>query len=134
MSTIHLPPTHQQSSTVYIQSSSNNNIYRKATVITPPHDEDTGTYIVQMQQTGEIREVNPQHLFNHNPATTPTDSAQPLNNLLPWIKHNSKVTINLQRHFSTPKQGYLTHNTNTDEWYFIPGRHKSKEPIKATER
>ena len=129
LSTIHLPPTHQQSDTIYIQSSSDPTKHHKATVLSTPHNEDDDKYVVQILQTGEIREVEPETIKDHDPSTTPTDSEQPLNCLLLWIHHNAKVTIILQRHFTTPKQGHLHHKTTSNTWSFIPGRHKSKEPI-----
>ena len=82
-----------------------------------------------MTDTGEIREIPPSIIFDHNPTAPASDTDEPLNRILPWIKHNAKVTIILQRHFTTPKQSYLHHIPQSDEWTFIPGRHKSKEPI-----
>ena len=55
LSTIHLPPTHQQSLTVYFQSTTTPNKYRQVKVVTQPLDEDTDNYVIKLLEPREFR-------------------------------------------------------------------------------
>ena len=126
--TIHMAPTHEKNKEIFVPSTRNPSSYHKATVLESPVDDDD-PYTVQVATTGDIRQVHPDDIREDNPNYTPHDNELPANGLLPWIKHDSKVTIFLQRHFTTPKQGFLQHNPKCDTWTFIQGRYKSKQPI-----
>ena len=49
--------------------------------------------------------------------------------MLPWLKHDAKITISLPHFQHRPKQGFLQSSDGDGDWYFIPGRSKTKDPI-----
>ena len=128
LQTIHMAPSHEKDKIVYVPSTRYKSTFHAATILESPFD-DNENYTVQVQSTGDIRQVHPDDIREDNPHYTPHDNELPANRIIPWIKHDAKVTIVLQRHFEKPKQGYITHESDTDTWHFIPGRHKTKDKI-----
>ena len=61
--------------------------------------------------------------------TKPITTDKTLNSMLPWLKHNCKITITLPALQSTPKQGYTQQSDAHNDWYFLPGRNKQQAPI-----
>ena len=113
---MHQKPMHENNDTTYIKIAKK---YIPATVLQVPLDEENEPYIVQMKETGEIREVMSDKMNDHDPTRAPTDNPSVPNHLYSWARHQAKVTLFLSSHWTTPKQGYL--NKSEDEWYFKPG-------------
>ena len=123
---IHTSPSHETNSIVYYKTS--DEIYHAATVLNQPFDEDDQPYTIQLRHTGNILEIMGDEIYDHNPNdTVPPDTN--INPMLPWLQHNSKVTLILPVLGSTPKQGYLQRSDADNEWYFLPGRTKRHTPI-----
>ena len=61
-------------------------------------------------------------IHHTDPLQELNDKGEPVNYVYNWIKNGQKVTMLLTQHWTTPKQGYLSHDENTDEWYFIKSR------------
>ena len=68
-----------------------------------------------------------------DPTITPTDPTPTPDNgtfpLLPWINHDSKVTLWLSTTMSAPKQGVLKYTAETDAWAFSPGKQDKHDHI-----
>ena len=95
--------------------------YEPARVREVPINENTDTYIVQLQDSGDIVELKKDQICDMNPAAPinqqPNMSSFPL---APWIRDGAKVTLFLPNIMREPKQGYL-HKNEDQSWYFKPG-------------
>jgi deoxyuridine 5'-triphosphate nucleotidohydrolase len=122
----HLKPTHATNDTVYVKGS--NDSYFEATILAPPDSSDNPIYTVQCTDTDDIIQITPEEICDHNPNSLPTDdNSTSMFPHLPWLKTNAKVTMCVPNLMPKPKQGFLQHKNN--EWYFLPGRKKNKDPI-----
>jgi hypothetical protein len=121
---IHRPSTHELSATVYYHDSLSPAIIHQATVLSQPLDEEDGVYTVQNVSTDDILELSPSDILDHNPnkPPTPTSTAAPFPHL-PWLHHDSRVTLFLNDRMSTPKQGFIKHVNGN--WHFLYGRIKA---------
>ena len=111
--------------TVYFKE--NHKKYTPSKIISVPFDEDDTPYIIQTIKTGAIHHVTNEEIFESDPHNTPTTTT--LNNMYPWLKHDSKVTLALPEFQSKHKQGFLMLSEGDLDWYFIPGRKKNNTPI-----
>ena len=114
----HQPPEHEENATCYVLKGDK---YKKATIIKTPFEEDSDTYTVQFG-SNEVAEVMANDIHHTDPLQELNDKGEPVNYVYNWIKNGQKVTMLLTQHWTTPKQGYLSHDENTDEWYFIKSR------------
>ena len=124
---IHIAPTHEANATVFVRTP--DDTYDSATVLHQPHDEDSDYYIVQMKHSGDIVHVSNTDIVENDPTSPPTTADSDINGLLPWLTHDAKITIALPQFDHLPKQGFLQQSDGDSEWYFIPGRSKTKPPI-----
>jgi hypothetical protein len=123
---MHRKPTHELEATVYIKEDDGK--YGKARIISPPSDNDEGgLYTVHHSSTGNISQVLPDEIYDHDPSSLPdSHSTKTPFPQLPWIKHDARVTLFLPGLMPTPKQGFLHRDKNN--WSFSPGR-KKKHPL-----
>ena len=145
---VHHTPTHEENKTVYINNSLNDSQqeenyqsfvnnhsflgsstktsqhhYQPATVLSIPIDETVEPYILQIQSTGEIVEIMSCDIKESDPNQSENITNSNPNSFLPWVRHNSKATLFLSdKGWRKPQQGYLIHDSSTDEWYFQKGR------------
>jgi deoxyuridine 5'-triphosphate nucleotidohydrolase len=126
LDTIHRPPEHDTNKIVFYQDESQQFIQCK--VIEHPYDE-TEPYTLQEVETSNIIQLLSCDILESNPTETivPTEVDRLTN--IPWINHNSKVTILLQQYNFQPKQGYLQYDNTTQVWSFLPGRKKSNPQV-----
>ena len=122
---IHQTPTHELGTTCFVLQ---NDKYTPATVLNIPLDEDNEQYTIQLEN-GDIELLPAEDIFDHDPTTPLKDDPSSVNPIHHWVKHHSKVTLFLQEHWNKPKHGYLHHNKETDEWYFIKGRKLTGEKL-----
>ena len=123
---IHQPPSHEENSTIYFQTTPGS--YTAGTILSIPINEETEPYIIQQTDTGDIHEMLADEITDHDPNSNPSDfnTSLPFPHL-PWIQHDEKATLYLPHIMAKPKQGYLQYTNNS--WTFIPGRNKNHEPI-----
>ena len=124
---IHMAPTHEKNATIYIKRDDSN--YDDAVILQQPHDQESDPYIVQLRSSGDILQVMSDDIFDNNPTSDPSLTDKSINGLLPWLTHDSKITISLPQFQHKPKQGFLQLSEGDGEWYFIPGRSKTKPLI-----
>ena len=122
---IHQAPTHELGTTCFVLQ---NNKYTPATILNIPLDEDNEQYTIQLEN-GDIELLPAEDIFDHDPTTPLKDDPSSVNPIHHWVKHQSKVTLFLQEHWNKPKHGYLHHDKETDEWYFIKGRKLTGEKL-----
>ena len=124
---IHRPPTHESSGTVFYHDATSK-IYHKASVISPPVDEENDPYTLQISSTGDIIQCLATSISDHDPSIQPTDvpNTNPFPHL-PWIQPLAKVTLYLDDRMQEPKQGVL-HCLN-NQWTFHQGRKSNKIKI-----
>ena len=82
-----------------------------------------------MKHSGDIIHVSNTDIVENDPTSPPTTADSDINGLLPWLTHDAKITIALPQFDHLPKQGFLQQSDGDGEWYFIPGRSKTKPPI-----
>ena len=90
-----------------------------------PINENTDTYTVQLQDSGDILELPKEKLRDIDP-NTPLQNNTDLSPLVPWLKDGAKVTLYLQHIMKDPKQGYIYKNDD-ETWYFKPGQIKDSK-------
>ena len=114
----HQTPAHEENKKCYIERDGK---YKKATILKSPFDDESETYTVQFG-SNKIAEVEANQIHDTDPSAKLNDDGEPINHVYDWVNHKEKVTIILTQHWNTPKQGYLWHDKEKDEWYFVTGR------------
>ena len=118
MDCIHRPPSHEENTKVYVKVDDQ---IVEAKILSVPVDEGDENFVVHITTTGDIQEFPASEIMDHDLTIAPTDADNAIPfPLLPWIKHNSKVTLYLPNRMTTPKQGFL--HLKDEEWIFQPGR------------
>ena len=125
---IHIAPTHEHNSPVFIKQNANE--YHRAVILETPHDENKDPYTVQLMHSGDILQLMNDEIFDMNPtASDELSNGDTINQMIPWLKHDAKITIALPQFQQRPKQGFLQLSEGDGDWYFIPGRGKIHDPI-----
>lgn len=78
---IHQKPQHESNETVYIKR---NKQYVPATVLKVPINEENDHYIIQVKDSGEIKEMNGNDISDHDPNTKPTENNEIPNQMYKW--------------------------------------------------
>ncbi len=128
---IHHPPAHEENSSAWLKLPDFDH-HQEVKILSIPIDDENDPYIVQHIESGDIHEVLPNELLDHNPDADPTTAIN-TNNVpfphLPWIMHDAKATLYLPNIMPKPKRGFLQLDETNNEWSFIPGRTKKNEKI-----
>ena len=122
---IHTAPSHEKNTTVYFKESPTK--FTPSKILSVPYEEEDEPYIIQTIKTGAIHHAHNEELYDHDPTSSPVSSS--LNQMYPWLAHDSKVTIALPEFHNRHKQGYLAQSDGDLDWYFIQGRNKTNTPI-----
>ena len=123
---IHQAPTHELGTKCFVLQGEQ---YTLATVLSIRIDEDNEHYTIQLEN-GDIELLPAEKIFDHHLTTPLKDDPSSGNPIHHWVTHHSKVTLFLPEHcWNKPKYGYLHHDKETDEWYFIKGRKLSGEKL-----
>ena len=126
LDTIHRPPAHDKNKIVYYQN--DHQQFIKCKVVEHPYDE-IEPYTLQEIDTSNIIQLLASDILETDPTAKIIPSNDDTLTNIPWIAHNSKVTILLQQYNFKPKQGFLQYNNTNQEWSFLPGRKKSNPQI-----
>ena len=131
MQDLHITPTHEENSTIYIKTSTTPIAYTQATVLSIPLDESNEPYTLQEKQSGNIVQHLASELIDHDPTSAPIEEPTDKSPFphIPWIKSGARATIYLQDRMLEPKQGYLLRQEN-HQWVFAQGRSKTPHPSK----
>ena len=98
-----------------------------ATVLQIPLNDDEEPYVIQDIEIGDITEITKDDILTSNPTSTPTNDIASTFPHIPWLKHDTKITLYINNKMNEPKQGILTQSDG--EWYFHQGRTKKKQPL-----
>ena len=99
--------------------------FEPARVLEVPINENTDTYVVQLQDNSDIIELKKDQIRDMDPhAPIQTFNDQSSFPMSLWICDSAKVTLFLPHTVQEPKQGYFCQNTD-ESWYFKPGKIKS---------
>ena len=120
MEHIHILPTHQQGDRLF--TSQQNGSIITATVLQIPLNDDEEPYVIQDIETGDITEIMKDYILPSNPTSTPTNDLASTFPHIPWLKHDTKITLYINNKMNEPKQSILTRSDG--EWYFHQGRTK----------
>ena len=95
MEHIHILPTHQQGDRVF--TSQQNGSIITATVLQIPLIDDEEPYAIQDIETGDITEIMKDDILTSNPTSTPTNDLASTFPHIPWLKHDTKITLYINR-------------------------------------
>ena len=124
---IHIKPTYDLDSTVYIRPKANESRYITTAIIGIPQQQ-SDIHTLHCMDNKHIIDMMEAKIYTSNPISVTTDTLKFQNTtLLTWIKQNAPATI-FTPDMKKPAQGTLQHHQD-GTWYFHLGRVQNRSPI-----